>query len=101
MMASAKLYVGNLSYNTTQETLTQLFSGEGRTVKDVFLATDKISGRSRGFAFVEMEDSAANAAIKALNGKEVESRELTVNEARPRDERPAGGGNNRGNRNSW
>jgi len=87
MMASAKLYVGNLSYNTTQETLTQLFSGEGRTVKDVFLATDKISGRSRGFAFVEMSTKEeALACITALDGKDVDGRAIRVSEARERQE---------------
>ncbi len=77
-----------------------MFSEFG-AIESLAMINDRDTGRFRGFAFVEMEDSAANAAIKALNGKEVESRELTVNEARPRDERPAGGGNNRGNRNSW
>ena len=56
------------------------------------MINDRETGRFRGFAFVEMEDSAANAAIKALNGKQVEDRELTVNEARPREDRPASGG---------
>ncbi len=77
-----------------------MFSEFG-AIESLAMINDRDTGRFRGFAFVEMEDSAANAAIKALNGKEVESRELTVNEARPREERPAGGGNNRGNRNSW
>ena len=79
-----------------------MFSEFG-AIESLAMINDRDTGRFRGFAFVEMEDSAANAAIKALNGKEVESRELTVNEARPRDERPTGGSgsNNRGSRNSW
>lgn len=78
-----------------------MFSEFG-AIESLAMINDRETGRFRGFAFVEMEDSAANAAIKALNGKELESRELTVNEARPREERPAGGGgSNRGSRNSW
>ena len=77
-----------------------MFSEFG-AIESLAMINDRETGRFRGFAFVEMEDSAANAAIKALNGKEVESRELTVNEARPREERPAGGGSNRGSLNSW
>lgn len=79
-----------------------MFSEFG-AIESLAMINDRETGRFRGFAFVEMEDSAANAAIKALNGKEIESRELTVNEARPREERPAGRGasNNRGSRSSW
>ena len=97
---SKKIYVGNLSFQATEDQVRGMFSEFG-AIESLAMINDRDTGRFRGFAFVEMEDSAANAAIKALNGKEVESRELTVNEARPRDERPAGGGNNRGNRNSW
>ena len=97
---SKKIYVGNLSFQATEDQLRGMFSEFG-AIESLAMINDRDTGRFRGFAFVEMEDSAANAAIKALNGKEVESRELTVNEARPREERPAGGGNNRGNRNSW
>ena len=61
------------------------------TIESIAMINDRDTGRFRGFAFVEMEDSAANAAIKALNGKQVEDRELTVNEARPREDRPSGG----------
>ena len=95
-----------------------MFSEFG-AIESLAMINDRDTGRFRGFAFVEMEDSAANAAIKALNGKEVEGRELTVNEARPREERPSsgggyrsgggGGGNrrndynnrDRGSRNNW
>ncbi len=98
-----------------------MFSEFG-AIESLAMINDRDTGRFRGFAFVEMEDSAANAAIKALNGKEIEGRELTVNEARPREERPSsgggyrsgggsggGGGNrrndygnrDRGSRNSW
>ena len=68
-----------------------MFSEFG-AIESVAMINDRETGRFRGFAFVEMEDSAANAAIKALNGKQVEDRELTVNEARPREDRPASGG---------
>jgi len=99
---SKKIYVGNLSFQATEDQVRGMFSEFG-AIESLAMINDRDTGRFRGFAFVEMEDSAANAAIKALNGKEVESRELTVNEARPRDERPAGGSgsNNRGSRNSW
>lgn len=68
------------------------------TIESLAMINDRDTGRFRGFAFVEMEDSAANAAIKALNGKEIQGRELTVNEARPREERPSSGGGYGGNR---
>lgn len=97
---SKKIYVGNLSFQATEDEVRGMFSEFG-AIESLAMINDRETGRFRGFAFVEMEDSAANAAIKALNGKEVESRELTVNEARPREERPAGGGSNRGSRNSW
>jgi len=88
---STRLYVGNLSYNTTENQLQDLFSTHG-VVTNVDLIMDKFSGRPRGFGFVTMEnkDNAA-AAIEALHGKNIDGRDLTVNEARPRDERPAGG----------
>ena len=97
---SKKIYVGNLSFQATEDELRGMFSEFG-AIESLAMINDRETGRFRGFAFIEMEDSAANAAIKALNGKEVDSRELTVNEARPREERPAGGGGNRGSRNSW
>jgi cold-inducible RNA-binding protein len=83
-----KLYVGNLSFETTENDLQDLFEQHGK-VTDVALMMDRATGRSRGFAFVSMADSTeANAAVGALNGKEVQGRTLTVNEARPREERP-------------
>jgi len=92
-----KLYVGNLSFETTDNDLRDLFAQHG-TVTDVAILTDRETGRSRGFGFVTMGDAtAANAAISALNGKEVSGRALTVNEARAREERPRqfAGGNDR------
>lgn len=83
-----KLYVGNLSFETTENDLQDLFEQHGK-VTEVALMMDRTTGRSRGFAFVTMGDATeANAAMAALNGKEVSGRTLTVNEARPREERP-------------
>src|SRR5438128_4047692 len=85
-----KLYVGNLAYGVTESTLTQLFEAHG-TVQSAQVIMDRDTGRSKGFGFVEMgSDQEAQAAIAALNGKEVEGRALTVNEARPKGE--GGGG---------
>ena len=82
-----KLYVGNLSYNTSDSDLEQLFAAHG-TVQSVQIIMDRDTGRSKGFGFVEMgSDAEAQAAIQALNGKEIEGRALTVNEAKPREER--------------
>ena len=87
-----RIYVGNLNYNTTEEQLSTLFSQHGE-VESTSLITDKYSGRSKGFAFVEMPDAeAAKAAINALNGNDVDSRTLNVNEAKPRADRSGGGG---------
>jgi len=88
-----KLYVGNLGYETTEATLSELFGAIGE-VLSVNLITDRMSGRSRGFAFVEMADQAtAMEAINQLDGREVDGRSLKVNEARPkRDNRGGGGG---------
>lgn len=87
-----RIYVGNLSYDTSQDELRSLFAQHGN-VTDVHLPTDRATGRPRGFAFVEMADDAeAQAAIDALNGNEVGGRALTVNQARERTERPRGGG---------
>ena len=88
---SKKIYVGSLSFQATEDQVRQMFSEFG-AIESISMINDRETGRFRGFAFVEMEDSAANAAIKALNGKQVEDRELTVNEARPREDRPASGG---------
>lgn len=91
-MSSTKLFVGNLSYNTTENDLQDLFAQYG-TVTEVNLMQDKFTGRPRGFAFVTMgTKEEAEAAINALQGKSVDGRALTVNEARPREERPGGGG---------
>ncbi len=82
------IYVGNLSYGTTDNELEELFGAFG-TVTSAKVITDKYSGRSKGFGFVEMEDKeAGETAIKDLDGKEVGERNLKVNEARPREERP-------------
>jgi cold-inducible RNA-binding protein len=87
-----KLYVGNLSFNTTENELQELFSQAG-AVQEVTLMQDKFTGKSRGFAFVTMgsEQDAQNAITK-FNGQTLEGRPLTVNEARPREARPPGGG---------
>jgi cold-inducible RNA-binding protein len=87
-----KLYVGNLSFNTTENELQELFSQAG-AVQEVTLMQDKFTGKSRGFAFVTMgSEQEAQNAITQFNGKTVEGRALTVNEARPREPRPPGGG---------
>ncbi len=87
-----KLYVGNLSYETTDASLEQLFAPFGE-VRSAQVIQDRDTGRSKGFGFVEMsDDNAARAAITALNEKEHDGRRLTVNEARPREERSGGGG---------
>lgn len=86
-----KLYVGNLSYSTGENELRSLFSQAG-SVKSIALITDRETGRSKGFAFVEMETQAeAEKAISMFNGKQLGDRELTVNIARPREERGGGG----------
>lgn len=87
-----KLYVGNLSYSVTSSSLEQLFSEFGQ-VRSAQVIQDRDTGRSKGFGFVEMDDDdAARAAIEALNEKEHDGRPLTVNEARPREDRRGGGG---------
>jgi len=87
-----KLYVGNLAYSVTDSTLQQIFSAHGN-VTSAQVIMDRDTGRSKGFGFVEMgSDQEAQAAITALNGTEVEGRNLTVNEARPKTEGPRGGG---------
>lgn len=89
---STKLYVGNLSFNTTENDIQDAFAPHG-TVTAVDLMMDRESGRSRGFAFVTMESAeGAKSAIAALHGAQLDGRPLTVNEARPREERPRGGG---------
>jgi RNA recognition motif-containing protein len=91
-----RLYVGNLSYNITNQSLEELFAEHGR-VQSAQVVMDRDTGRSKGFGFVEMSDNGqAQAAIAALNQKEVDGRSLTVNEARPREERSGGGGRSYG-----
>ena len=93
----SKLYVGNLSYDTTSSDLNTLFAAHG-TVSSAEIIQDRETGRSKGFGFVQMgTDEEAQAAIAALSGKEQDGRELTVNEAKPREDRPrSGGGGSRG-----
>jgi cold-inducible RNA-binding protein len=95
---SSKLFVGNLSFNTTENDLQDAFAAHG-TVTETNLMMDRVSGRPRGFGFVTMSsDEEAQKAIAALNGAQLDGRALTVNIARPREERPGGGGGGRGPR---
>jgi RNA recognition motif-containing protein len=91
---SNNLYVGNLSFSASEQSLRELFGAYG-SVTSAQIVMDRETGRSRGFAFVEMADG-GDAAIAALDGKEVDGRNLTVNEARPRGERTGGGGRSGG-----
>ena len=86
-----RIFVGNLSYQTTEDQLTDLFSEVGQ-VESATIVTDRDTGRSRGFAFVEMDKDAAAQAIEKFNGVELNGRTINVNEARPRPERSFGGG---------
>jgi RNA recognition motif-containing protein len=86
-----RLYVGNLSYQTTETDLTNLFEQVGQ-VESANIITDRDTGRSKGFGFVEMGNEDAEKAIAQFNGTELNGRALTVNEARPREERSGGGG---------
>src|ERR1051325_9469991 len=88
---SKRLFVGNLSYQTTENDLTNLFEQAGE-VESASIITDRETGRSKGFAFVEMGSESAEKAITQLNGTEFNGRALTVNEARPREERSSNGG---------
>ncbi len=90
-----KIYVGNLSFDTSEDSLRNAFAAHG-DVEEVAVITDRDTGRPRGFAFVTMSDSAARAAIDALNGQELDGRTLNVNEARPKADRGGGGGQRRG-----
>ena len=86
------IFVGNLSFGTTEDTLRSMFDSYG-TVQRVNIVTDRDTGQARGFAFVEMSvDAEGNAAISGLNGRDVDGRALNVNEARPKAERGSGGG---------
>ena len=87
-----RIYVGNLSFQTNEQALNDLFAEHGQ-VNSVAIITDRITGRSRGFGFVEMpDDTEAKAAMGAVDGTEVDGRTLKVNEARAREERTGGGG---------
>lgn len=95
---SNKLFVGNLSFNTTENDLQDAFAAHG-TVVEANIMMDRMSGRSRGFAFVTMSTpEEAQKAIQALHGAQLDNRALTVNIARPKEERPRGGGGDRGPR---
>jgi len=95
------IFVGNLSFGTTEDTLRSMFATYG-TVDRVNIVTDRDSGQPRGFGFIEMSvDSEGNAAINGLNGKDVDGRALNVNEARPKGDRAAGGGGGARRTNRW
>ena len=87
MSEEINIYVGNLNYRSTEDEVRELFEEYG-TVSRVNLITDRDTGRARGFGFVEMEREGGNAAIAALDGKDFQGRNLRINEARPREERP-------------
>lgn len=94
-----RLYVGNLSYDTTDDSLRAAFSEDGRTVTEVQVMTDRDTGRPRGFGFVEMgSEEDAQAAIKALDGSSIDGRNVKVNEAQERKARGGGGGGGGGDR---
>jgi RNA recognition motif-containing protein len=98
-----KLYVGNLSYSTTNDSLKAAFEKAG-TVVSASVLMDKMTGRSRGFGFVEMEDADAEKAIAMFDGKDLDGRDVKVNEARPMEDRPRrtfDRGNDRGERRSF
>jgi RNA recognition motif-containing protein len=99
MTVSKKLYVGNISFQTTSDDLVQAFSQYG-TVASAQVVTDRDTGRSRGFAFVEMTDG-GDQAIESMNGALLAGRTLTVNEAKPREERPRNGGGYGGDRGGY
>ncbi len=88
-----RLYIGNLNFDTTEETLSAVLSEGGRTVKDIHIVTDRETGRPRGFAFAEFANEAeAQSAIADLDGKDLDGRNLTVNIAKERQPRGGGGG---------
>ena len=97
-----KLYVGNLPYSATEQSLREAFAASG-TVDSVSVITDRDTGQSKGFAFVEMAtDSEAQAATQAMNGKMLDGRQIKVNEAKPRESRGGGGGGGGGRgRDRW
>src|SRR5438132_14352999 len=96
---SKRLYVGNLSWEVAEADLEKAFEQWGG--RDAAIPTDRDSGRSKGFGFIEVEDDQMNAAIAAMNGKELAGRPLTVNEARPREDRGYGGGGGGGGRGGY
>jgi cold-inducible RNA-binding protein len=91
---SKRLYVGNLSFNTSEADLESAFSQWGG--RGAAIPTDRDSGQAKGFGFIEVEDDQMNAAISAMNGRDLAGRSLTVNEARPREDRGGGGGSRGG-----
>ena len=93
-----KIYVGNLSYDSTETQVRELFEQHGK-VESIAWITDRDTGRFRGFAFLEMEESSANAAIKSLNSQMLDGRELRINEARPKNDNRSGGNDRNSNRN--
>jgi RNA recognition motif-containing protein len=96
-MPGTRVYVGNLAFNTSGDTLKEAFERNGRQVKEVKIVTDRDTGQPRGFAFVEMNSPAdAQAVISEWDGRELDGRTLKVNEARERDNRGGGGGFRRG-----
>ena len=97
---SKKVYVGNVSFQTTEDDVNDLFAEYGK-VESLAWITDRDTGRFRGFCFIEMEPAAADKAIEALDGKEIGERNLRVNEARPKEKRSGGGGYGGGNRNNY
>jgi RNA recognition motif-containing protein len=89
----SRLYIGNLSFDTTEDTLRDALGQDGRSVKEVNIMTDRDTGRPRGFAFAEMgNEQDAQAAIQAMDGTDLDGRSLTVNEAKERQPRSGGGG---------
>lgn len=93
-----KIYVGNLSFSTSEQELSEAFGAHG-SVQSAMLVMDRETGRPRGFGFVEMDDDGARKAISEMDGKDLGGRQITVNEARPREDRGGGGG--RGGRRSY
>lgn len=100
MTEEINIYVGNLSYRTTEDEVRELFTQYG-SVNRVSLISDRDSGRARGFGFVEMDREGGNAAITALDGQEFQGRSLRINEARPRDEQPQRQSRDRDQQRRW
>ena len=95
----SRLYVGNLSFDITEDSLRAALEESGGTCKDIHIVSDRETGRPRGFAFAEMSsDAEAQTVIEKMDGKELDGRNLTVNEAKPRPERGGGGGGGGGGR---